>query len=56
MKNGELVDLENPSKLPDSSKIDAFLEPIVDATILLPHQYVGPVITLCTKKRCSKKH
>lgn len=56
MKNGELVDLENPSKLPDSSKIDAFLEPIVDATILLPHQYVGPVITLCTKKRGVQKN
>ena len=54
MKNGELVDLENPSKLPDSSKIDAFLEPIVDATILLPHQYVGIIITMY-KKRVFKK-
>lgn len=51
LKNGELLEIENPSRLPDPSKIDVILEPMIEATILLPQEYVGPVITLCTEKR-----
>ena len=40
-----------PSKLPDLSKIEEIREPIITATIFLPQDYVGPVITLCNLKR-----
>jgi GTP-binding protein LepA len=51
MKSGEKLEIENPSRLPDPSKIEMILEPIIEATILLPQEYVGVVITLCTEKR-----
>ncbi|WP_416190829.1 translation elongation factor 4 [Neisseria sp. CCUG12390] len=51
MKNGEKIEVENPSKLPDISQIDSILEPIITATILVPQEYVGNVMTLCNQKR-----
>jgi len=51
MKAGEVIEIENPSKLPDPSRIEEIREPIIRATILMPQEYVGPVITLCTQKR-----
>lgn len=48
---GEIVDIENPSDFPEPQKIDEVLEPIIDATILLPTKYLGPVIALCQEKR-----
>jgi len=50
-KDGSVVDIDNPSKLPDPSKIEEIREPVIRATILMPQEYVGPVITLCTQKR-----
>jgi GTP-binding protein LepA len=54
MKAGEVIEIENPSKLPDPSRIEEIREPIIRATILTPQEYVGPVITLCTQKRGSQ--
>jgi GTP-binding protein LepA len=54
MRDGEVVEIENPSKLPDLSKIEEIREPIITATILVPQEYVGAVITLCTQKRGSQ--
>lgn len=54
MKDGSLVKIENPAKLPDPSKMDEIREPIIRATIYLPQEYVGVVITLCTQKRGSQ--
>ncbi len=51
MNSGEVVRVENPAKLPDLSKIAEIREPIITATIFLPQDYVGPVITLCNQKR-----
>ena len=51
MKNGEKIEVENPSKLPDIGSIDTILEPIITATILVPQDYVGNVMTLCNQKR-----
>ena len=51
MKDGSLLNVENPSKLPDLSKIDEVREPIITATIFVPEEYVGNVITLCNQKR-----
>ena len=50
-KDGTVFDIENPSKLPDPSKIEEIREPIIRATIIMPQEYVGPVITLCEQKR-----
>ena len=49
--DGEQVYVDNPSKLPPSNEIEDLREPIITANILLPPEYVGAVITLCTEKR-----
>jgi GTP-binding protein LepA len=50
-RDGTLLVVDNPSKMPDPSKIDAILEPIVTVNLYMPQEYVGSVITLCTGKR-----
>jgi len=50
-RDGSLLTVDNPSKMPDPSKIDAILEPIVAVNLYMPQEYVGAVITLCTGKR-----
>ncbi len=56
MRDGEVLEIENPSKLPDLSKIEEIREPIINITILTPQEYVGAVITLCTQKRGMQKN
>ncbi len=56
MRDGQVLEIENPSKLPDLSKVEEIREPIITATILMPQEYVGPVITLCTEKRGVQKN
>jgi GTP-binding protein LepA len=56
MRDGTIMEIENPSRLPDPSKIQEIREPIITATILVPQDYVGNVITLCTHKRGSQKN
>jgi GTP-binding protein LepA len=56
LRDGSVIDIENPSKLPDPSKIEEVREPVITASILLPQDYVGPVITLCTQKRGAQKN
>ena len=51
LKDATVINIENPSKLPDPSKIEEIREPIIRATIIMPQEYVGPVITLCEQKR-----
>ena len=51
MKDGSVIDVENPARLPDLSKIEAIREPIITATILVPEDYLGNVMTLCNQKR-----
>ena len=51
LKSGEKIDVENPSKLPDIGTIETIMEPIITATILVPQDYVGNVMTLCNQKR-----
>jgi GTP-binding protein LepA len=50
-RDGTVGEIDNPSKLPDPSSIDEIREPIIRATIIMPHEYVGPVMTLCEQKR-----
>ena len=51
LRDGSVIEIDNPSKLPDLSRIEEIREPMIRATILMPQEYVGPVITLCTQKR-----
>jgi GTP-binding protein LepA len=50
-RDGTLLMVDNPSKLPDASKIEVIREPIVHVNLYMPQEYVGSVITLCTQKR-----
>ena len=56
LRDGSMMEIENPSKLPDLSKIAEIREPIITATILVPQEYVGSVITLCISKRGAQKN
>lgn len=56
MRDGSVVEIENPSKMPELSKIEEIREPIISATILVPDEYVGAVITLCVNKRGVQKN
>ena len=56
MRDGTVAEIENPSKLPDLSRVEEIREPIITATILMPQEYVGPVLTLCTEKRGTQKN
>lgn len=51
MTNGEVVRVENPSKLPPVDKIAEIREPIDTVTIFVPNDYVGAVMKLCQEKR-----
>jgi GTP-binding protein LepA len=51
LRDGSVAEIENPSKLPDPSNIAEVREPIITASILVPHDFVGPVLTLCSQKR-----
>jgi GTP-binding protein LepA len=50
-RDGTMLMVDNPSKLPDASKIEEIREPIVHVNLYMPQEYVGSVITLCTQKR-----
>ena len=49
--DGSVIMVDNPSKMPDPSKIEEIREPIVTVNLYMPQEYVGSVITLCTAKR-----
>ena len=49
--NGEVIDLTNPSNLPDPSEIDYMEEPYVSAEIMVTKDYVGSIMTLCQERR-----
>lgn len=55
MNNGEVVKIDSPSKLPDPGSINEMREPIVEANILVPQDYLGQVIGLCVEKRGVQK-
>ena len=51
MRDGTVLPVENPAKLPDTTKINEIREPIITTTIFVPQEYLGSVITLCNQKR-----
>ena len=50
-KNGITLNVDNPSSLPDPSSIEEIHEPIISASMLVPNEFIGNVITLCEQKR-----
>ncbi|MFM8330462.1 MAG: translation elongation factor 4, partial [Candidatus Methylumidiphilus sp.] len=52
---GDTIPIDNPSKLPLPNEIEEILEPIIQANILVPQEYLGSVITLCIEKRGVQK-
>lgn len=51
LHNGDIIEVDNPAKLPDISTVEEIREPIIEAHILVPQEYLGSVITLCIDKR-----
>ena len=51
LKDGTVQQIENPSRLPDISRIEEIREPVINVHLLMPQDYVGPVMTLCNNKR-----
>ena len=49
--DGERLEIDNPTNLPDASEIDYMMEPIVKATIMTPKEYVGSIMELCQDRR-----
>ena len=48
---GEVIDIDNPSKLPDPSQIEHIEEPFIKATIIVPERYIGSILKLCQERR-----
>lgn len=51
LRNGEVVDLENPADMPELTKIERIEEPWVRATIMMPDKYMGGIMALCSERR-----
>ncbi|MGI6326028.1 MAG: translation elongation factor 4 [Saccharofermentanales bacterium] len=51
LNNGQTIILDNPTNMPDPSDIDSMEEPMVDATIMIPKEYVGNIMELCQERR-----
>jgi GTP-binding protein LepA len=51
LNDGEVIDIESPSRMPELAKIREIREPIVHVTLFMPQDYVGPVMTLSNQKR-----
>lgn len=49
--NGDVIELTNPSNLPDPSEIDYMEEPITEAEVMVTKDYIGPIMTLCQERR-----
>ena len=49
--DGEMVALHNPADMPDVTRISHIEEPWIEATIMTPDEFLGPVLTLCTERR-----
>jgi GTP-binding protein LepA len=49
--DGEVIMVENPSKMPEQARIEEIREPIVTVHLYMPQEYVGPVMTLANQKR-----
>ena len=51
LTNGEVEEIDNPSKMPEKVKIDKIEEPYIKTSIFVPTEYIGPIMELCESKR-----
>ena len=51
LTDGTMIEIDNPSKLPEVQRISKIEEPVVKVSIMTPNEYVGPLMELCQKKR-----
>ncbi len=51
LTNGEVIEVDNPAKMPEAIMIQEIEEPFVKTTVMLPSEYVGPVMQICQNKR-----
>ena len=51
LSDGQMMEIDNPAKMPDASKIDHIEEPYVKASIMVPNDFIGAVMQLCQDKR-----
>jgi GTP-binding protein LepA len=51
LSNGTMIEVDNPTHLPDPSQIEHTEEPIIEASIMIPNDYIGPVMSLIMEKR-----
>jgi len=51
LTDGSMIEIDNPSKLPEVQRISKIEEPVVKVSIMTPNEYVGPLMELCQKKR-----
>ena len=56
LKNSNVEQIENPSRLPELSFVEEIREPVISINLLMPQDYVGPVMTLCNNKRGIQKN
>ena len=49
--NGEVIELDNPTNMPDTTEIETMEEPVVNASIMTPAEYVGNIMELCQERR-----
>ncbi len=56
LRDGALLRVENPARMPDPSKIEEIREPIITTTIFVPQEHLGAVMTLCNQKRGMQKN
>ncbi len=51
LQGGEVLEVDNPAKVPDQGKYEKIEEPVITATVHLPQEYVGPIMQLCQERR-----
>jgi len=56
LRDGAVIKVENPARMPDVSKIEEIREPIITAMVFVPQDYLGAVMTLCNGKRGVQKN
>ncbi len=55
LSNGDVVEVDNPANLPDPNERESVSEPIIEATMILPNEYVGAIMNLCRERRGEQK-
>ena len=54
--DGEVITIDNPAKFPESNKIELMEEPYIEATVMVPNEYVGAILKLCQERRGIQKN